>query len=493
MSDNIPDFLEDNPLAEVLATGTVGGGAPILNRSMKEYLAWTVDHGWLKWDGKVWRRIAEPVAIEMVRRELQALFTSLLNGGEKSPERVNLLKRLLSKRKAADVTYFLKGLLTVKAEKWDSAPDLLNAQNGVIDLRAGALLPHSWKYRMTKISPVEFHADATHPDWTAALGAADDPDYLQLRFGQAATGYPVDDDRIPFQIGGGANGKSTMVNAVMRALGDYAVGAPVQTLLGNAGDHPTELMVLKGARLAVVEELPEGKHLPSRRLKELAGTATVKARRMRSDFEEFPATHSMFVNSNFIPQVSDVDEGTWRRLMMVKYRKHFIHPSEPILSPNDVHGDPSLRERLAASEDGQLEAVLAWIVAGSRRWYETRSLRSTPWPFSIQADTQKWREEADLVIAYARERLAFTVGSAVLVKELFDDFNQWLSDTGRQPVSMGTFKNKFEGHSLFAASNVELREKARPSANLTRRRGVRGLGVIETPAQAHLYLGVAFT
>jgi phage/plasmid-associated DNA primase len=71
-----------------------------------------------------------------------------------------------------------------------------------------------------------------------------------------------------FSRGQGSNGKTTIVDAIREAVGnDYAVTMPERTLLARQGDHPTDLMTLRGARLALMEEFPELGHLNVKRLK----------------------------------------------------------------------------------------------------------------------------------------------------------------------------------------------------------------------------------
>ena len=109
--------------------------------------------------------------------------------------------------------------------------------------------------------------------------SADAKGWLQIRLGQGLTGHPVPDDRLVVLKGSGANGKTTIVDAVREALGtDYAVTLPDRVLLARSGDHPTELMVLRGARVALMEEFPELGHLNVKRLKDLLGTGEISAR-----------------------------------------------------------------------------------------------------------------------------------------------------------------------------------------------------------------------
>jgi phage/plasmid-associated DNA primase len=122
---------------------------------------------------------------------------------------------------------------------------------------------------------VDYMPGAAHEDWQQALTALPDDaaDWLQLRWGQGLTGHPAPDDVLVVLKGSGENGKTTLVDSIREAVGpDYAVALPDRVLLARSGDHPTELMTLRGARLAFMEEFPELGHLNVNRLKDLHGT-----------------------------------------------------------------------------------------------------------------------------------------------------------------------------------------------------------------------------
>ena len=445
-------------LAELLANGFVVGVSKETDamQSMREYLRWTPDRGWITWTGKVWSATPEPLAIEMTRRELKRMYVLFVSmaGDDLSEAHLNKYKQLLGYVLAKHVAYFLKGLLTASPEIFDANPELLNFQNGVVDLRTGKLLEHDPDLFMTRIALVNYSPRATHSDWDKTLTAVpeDVREWLQVRYGQAATGYATDDDVLPIQTGGGSNAKSTMVGAIAAALGDYATYVPEKVLLANPGEHPTELMTLRGARLAIIEETPEGKFLPTKRLKDLLGTSTMTARAMRQDFVSWTASHTLFLNTNYVPQVAETDHAVWRRLALVKFPYKFIHPDEPIMAPNERHGDPGLRERLKNNTDDQLEAVAAWLVEGARAWFDMEG--QLPTPLSVQVDTLNWRAEADLVLAYAQERLTFDSQSSVVSKDLYEDFTEWLKAAGRQVWNDQTFASRFGGHELAEKNHV---------------------------------------
>lgn len=481
--------LSDSLLAEGLANGVVGMSLDDkFPTAMRSYLRWTADRGWMRWTGKVWGHIPDPHAVELVRRELKTSFLVASTHEHANAISVKLAAPLLSETKARKVTFFLKGLLTTKPEKFDSHFNLLNVQNGVIDLETGDLLPHDPKLFFTKIAAAEWHPRAKHADWAQALSAlpSDVQEYIQVRYGQAATGYPTDDDVLLVQSGGGQNGKSTIVNAIASALGDFSTFVPEKVLLARPGEHPTELMTLRGARCAIIEETPEGHYLPTKRLKDLVGTPVMTARAMRQDFVSWDTSHTLFVNTNFVPQVSETDWGTWRRLQLVRFPYKFVHPSEPLMAPNEKHGDPGLRDRIRFNTDRQLEAVLAWVVEGTLQWF-AGGRQQLPTPLTIQDDTQAWRAESDLILAYVQERLTFDAASMIQASNLFEDFSQWLSDNHRTPWNEQTFSTRMASHDLIERNHVAKKRVNTPANVSVRWPGTPPVG------RSMMWLGLKFS
>ena len=143
--------------------------------------------------------------------------------------------------------------------------------------------------------------------------------------------------------GSGANGKTTITAGITAAVGEHAVYVPDRVLLANPGDHPTELMTLRGARLALLEETPEARHLNVKRLKDVLGPPLMTARLIHHDSVEWAPTHSLFVSTNYRPRVEETDHGTWRRLALVSFPFTYRTDGERLTGPNDRRADPTLR------------------------------------------------------------------------------------------------------------------------------------------------------
>jgi putative DNA primase/helicase len=472
-------------------------GARIAAGVLKGRFLYHQGYGWMRFDGRRWAPVGETVIAEEVRTALIALHREETAAGAE-PSRLQQILRMLTAAKIRALTYVAKLRLS-SDEQFDVHPDLLNVANGVVDLRTGQLQTHDPGLMFTKMVPADFVPGATHRDWEQALAAVheDALDWLQIRLGQGITGHPVPDDRLVVFKGSGSNGKTTLVDGIREALGpDYAVTMPDRVLLARQTDHPTELMQLRGARLGLMEELPELGHLNAKRLKDLLGTGEMTARYIAKDTVSWKPTHTPVVTTNYLPRVDESDDGTWRRLVLLDFPYRYRRPGVELLNPYDRNGDPRLRERLRAGRGGQHEAILAWLIDGAVQWYQfDRRMPEDP-PSVLQA-TAVWRKNSDVLQRYADDRLVFDSQSQVVATELFEDFNDWLQANGHRPWSDQSFSARFAQHGEAIANEVaKKRSRRSPTVRLSRRpRAFWATGAIPgspVPQQFTAWVGIRF-
>lgn len=427
----------------------------VCSEALEGRYRWASGLGWMRWDGSVWSECTDATVTEDIRLWALAGWQHALDRQRAEPNKdlraaMEGWRGTLSASKLGNLLKLSKGILESAATDFDYDPDAINCRNGILDLRTGVLTPHDPDRLMTKITGCDYVPGATHPDWGKALEAVPDDvrDWFQLRMGQAITGHTPPDDVILILQGSGSNAKSTVVDAIAKAAGKrdgYHTSVADRALLGNASDnHPTELMDFMGARLAVLEETPEAKRLDVNRVKKLAGTEQITARKIRQDSVTFATTHSLVINTNFKPVVDETDHGTWRRLAMLCFPYTYRKPGEQCSGPNDRVADTDLRQRLRTDER-VTEAVLAWLVAGARRWYAADRVMPAP-PMRVEADTLEWRRESDLVLSFIGDVLEFDYGSHIYARELHEVFNRYLEDKGHREWTDRTFAARFGTH-----------------------------------------------
>lgn len=462
------------------------------------HFCWTHALGWLQWDGKRWQQCPDVVVKECVRGWVKANFNeavNLMRTGQIDEGPVKKWFQALTRTKINAIVDLSRGIdgVIANAKDFDAHPDLLNVDNGIVDLRTGQRMPHDPQWKLTKITAVAYHPAAVHADWAAALEAipADVRDWYQVRCGQAITGYMTPDDVMIMQIGGGDNGKSTVTGAIMSTLGDYAVMVSDKVILADPRAHSTERMSLRGARFALIEELPEARRLSVSMLKKVLGTPRMEARFVCENQTEWAATHSLFLSSNYTPLVEEVDHGTWRRLLKMTFPYTFLRPGAPCIRDSDRPGKPGLRASLAQTVLGpQHEAVLAWLVAGAVSWYAMNRVMPAH-PQRIVRDTREWRAESDLVLGYLDDHLAFDHRSHVMAAELLEHFNEWLVRHGHHPWSDKLLASRFAEHHEMSRQGV-IKKKVKASNAVSRSPQSYPLDRVPPPPSYAAWVGVRF-
>ncbi|MBL4885503.1 MAG: hypothetical protein JKY95_13325 [Planctomycetaceae bacterium] len=136
---------------------------------------------------------------------------------------------------------------------------LLNCVNGTIDLQSGKLQPHRREDFISVICPKEFDPNAPSLAWDSFLESVfqdcgDVISFLQKLFGSSLVGA-VYDHVLPIFWGHGANGKSTLLNAILETLGnDYSMQANQATWMTG----PEALRELSMSRWTLTRKVQAG-------------------------------------------------------------------------------------------------------------------------------------------------------------------------------------------------------------------------------------------
>lgn len=407
---------------------------------------WCPQLGWLHWNSRVWEHVDIETVRDTVRQYVAQWIVEQIATPTLGIPHEDII-RLASKGRVGALTDLAAGILLVPGERFDCDPDLITAENGVIDLRDGTVLPHDPDRYLTRYVPTTYLPDAKHQDWEAALVAVEPlvADWLQLRLGQGITGHTPDDDVMLLLHGDGENGKSTLIDSLTLALGGRTTTGAITFLddavLSGDRDAKEERMALRGARLAFAEELPEGRRLNVVQLKKAVGTAQMKARHLYQREVQWVTSHTLVITTNYKPMVAETDHGTWRRLALVPFPYTFVK-GEPA-ADFERAGDGGIKDRMAGRE--QREAVLAWLVAGARRWYEgNRKMPKHPQP--VSEATRAWRSESDMIMRFWDECLTADRDAYVMSTELLSELNNFLRAQGQKEWSQKTSADRFGSH-----------------------------------------------
>lgn len=324
----------------------------------------------------------------------------------------------------------------VTQEAWDSDPMLLGCPGGAVELHTGKFKPADTKDGITKHAAVA-PAEKPCPLWIQFLDEATKGDQEMVEFLRRWCGYCLTGDTrehaLIFLYGPGGNGKSVFLNTVSRIMGDYATTAAMDTFTSSRGDkHPTELALLKGARMVSASETEEGRAWAESRIKQMTGGDPITARFMRQDFFTYQPQFKLTIVGNHAPALVNVDDAARRRFNIVPF---VVKPENP---------DRELETKLEA----EWPAILQWMIEGCVAWRKDGLQR----PESVKAATAEYFGQQDLTA-------------------------QWLDECTRlEPTNNYLFETSadlFRSWSDFAKSNGEDAGSAKGMAARLRRHGLR--------------------
>jgi putative DNA primase/helicase len=381
---------------------------------------------WLEWDGRRWLPDKTLLASHLVRRCCRKVAKecnskpkiSVAIASAKTAFAVERLTR--SDRKFAATT-----------EQWDTDEWLLNTPAGVIDLRTGKRRVHRQLDYMTKMTGVAPDGSCSIETWIKFLervtgGDGDLIGFIQRMAGYALTGS-TRDHALFFCYGTGANGKSTLLNALTGCIGDYHRASPIETFTASATErHPTDLAGLRGARLVTSVETEEGRRWAESKIKALTGGDKIAARLMRQDFFEFIPSFKLIIAGNHKPGLRSVDEAIRRRFHLLPF----------VVTIAAAERDETLSEKLKAEWPG----ILAWMIQGCLDW-QARGLAA---PEVVQAATSAYMEAEDTFAAWFDECAVRDNGSFETTGDLWASWDSYAKRVGEFPGSAKKFSQRLE-------------------------------------------------
>ena len=305
--------------------------------------------GWLAWDGKCWSKDETGETTRRAKSTVQGMYVSAAAEMDDSQRR-ELIRWTLTSESAQRIRAMLYLASTeievvAKVADFDAHPWLLNVNNGTLDLRTGELREHRRDDMLTKLAPVDYDPEATHPMFERYLSnvTGDDDEfaaYLQRAVGYTLTGL-TREECFFLMLGKAGGGKSSLIEALLAMFGEgYGVKSSFETFMeagkGAKGGASPDIARLRGARIVAAVETKKGRRLDEVLVKELTGGDTVTARHLYHEPISFKPTFKLWLAANDSPVLTDTDTGIWRRLQRL--------PFEHTLPENQR--DPAVKEAM---------------------------------------------------------------------------------------------------------------------------------------------------
>jgi len=321
-----------------------------------------------------------------------------------------------------DLSGMTESLSAFDADPARLGPILLKSNPGV------EVTPALPEHRVTLRLGTEFVPGARSREWDKFLNRAQ-PDPEVREWLQRLVGYSLygsNRDRLfVANLGVSSTGKTTFMESLRSALGEYAAVVNMTVYRDNQDDKPRpDILRALRKRLLLSEETSPAWHLHADQVKRVTGGAPAVARGMRSnDFVETVPAFTPWIFVNTPPTIEGADEAVLRRLVVVPWDVVIPKRSE----------DSALRERLMAGDNQK--AVLAWSLDGWTAYAGNPDLEA---PLATIPARQKFLSELSDLDRALWEIAVIEEEAHCLPMQLYGVYKHWANLNGIRNVESAT-------------------------------------------------------
>jgi len=405
-------------------------------------LRYVPELGWLRWGDIGWqvvpeervRELTEDVSIKLhdeqsmiVDASVQKDYDKFIRYSESSGglAAIEKLSRQSSK-------------ILRQVDDFDTKLTELACSNGIVNLQTGELRPFSRLDLVTKNTNVRYVPGLKSAQWQNFLDASTGGDrelqeYLQMAAGYTATG--LCSEEVFFIISGPtASGKSTYLDAIMSALGDYFTTTQSETFMYRRGkdSSPQEIARLAGVRGTGISEIREGDSFNDELVKQVVGGDKVTGRHLYKGAFTYTPQFKLWIATNHDP--SSTDAALMRRLKRIMF---------PYTVPKEKR-DPELKKAVRSYIQ---EHILAWIVEGAMKYLAKGALTE---PAAIQDAVNDYQDSQDVFKIFLEESVIVSPNAETSLFEMFTTYNQWNERVKQFPIKLPVFRQKMNdyGHKV---------------------------------------------
>lgn len=371
---------------------------------------------------------------------------------------------------ANSIAGYVKGRLSVAADRVDNAPDYINLRNGCYNLNTQQLEPHRADWYMTTQLTYVHDSTATCPRFLKFLDqvlvtpdGTPDPELTALV--QEAFGYSLTTDtryETGFWLYGVAgSGKSTLLNVLKALLGSAAIAVDLNMLDKN---H-YQLADIPGKRVIFCTEVKANRPLADHNVKQLISGEEIVSRQLYKYTVRFHPCAKLWWAMNELPKNEDRSNAIYRRLRIIPFHKEV---------PEELRDENLFSQFLE-----ELPGIFNWAMEGLMR---LRSNGKFTRPAQVAAALAEYREENDVesTFLHDEEWCVLDAGERTQSSDLYTAYKIWCELNGQQFKSSTKVAQDWERLGLkkkkssnITYSGVSLTEPA--VSAVSRRNGLAGL------------------
>lgn len=412
----------------------------------------TTAKSWYMYDGKRWKEDTEDMQIRQALKKFVDVLCEYYSVTCKPDDSyLDELQKLFSKTKRDTIIKDARDCYCFSEEDMDADISLFNCQNCVIKFNRNSelgyeILEHNPNFLLSKISNVTYDPDANPDTWQTFISEIMQNDiekanYLQKAVGYSLCGYNAEERSFLLYGPSSRNGKSTFLETISYALGNYAMIMSCDTLSQknrNPKQASGDIARLKNVRFLRMSEPEEKMVFDAKTLKALTGRDTIVARNLFQREFEFIPIFVLFINTNHLPIVTDDTLFTSDRLSVITFDKHF----------REEERNTQLKDILKLEEN--ISAVFNWCLQGLTNYYH-EGLQP---PQSVVNATNDYKDSSDKIGLFFDDCLIKDSHHTLSFKVVFEEYQKWCEECKYGVENKSNLKKKLESKGLLSATGT---------------------------------------
>lgn len=198
----------------------------------------------------------------------------------------------------------------------------------------------------------------------------------------------------------GGNGKSTITDLLLKALGDYACVSPVTLITSkreSANSANSALANIINKRAVIMQEPESNEMIQAGVMKALTGGDRISTRELHSSQIEFKPQAKFFMCCNKIPTI-DIDGGVLRRIKITEFVSRFVEdPKTNEMGIYEFKIDKDLKSKL-----DNYKSVFMCILIDFYKLYRKEGLIP---PLPVLQVTKKYENDNNIIKQFIDENL----------------------------------------------------------------------------------------
>ena len=349
-------------------------------------------------------------------------------GKIKIKEECQIEKKECYNNLVSEVIGTVQRLTYTHRERFDGYLNLVNLENGILDIEKNQLLPHNPQFLFRVQLPIEFKPNSKPEKIMKFLDEVLDPEFREwvLDFIAYCLVRNCKQEKALMMVGFGGNGKSTLLNLIIKFLGMENISThSISELIYNRFAKAD----LDGKLANIHSDIESDEVERTGILKQLISGDPISVEKKNQDAFTMKAFTKLIFSTNQMPDVKEEPEAFFQRWLVIDFVQMFRGTDRE---------NKNLIDELTTDEE--LSGLLNIVMERMPRLISNSGVfKNAPSGYELK---QTWKDHANSVESFINNQIEFDKNSKIVKKDLFKIYLMYCKEKKFKSVSDKTFSSR---------------------------------------------------